>query len=1234
MTNPVPPIGLSLSARHTSAGPPEPPGYTTKLLDTAVAGLDVYAIRYTEKDGSPHETLGPGELVGFDRFFQLDKALAVGYEPRAVAVHPAARRAYVVNYGALSYSVSTVDLDAWTVIKEHKVNQGPFDVAVDTVRDRVYVTNGFQRKVQVFDVDGDLLEDIPAGTEISAIAVDETTGVLYVISGRQPGNPVRFAAILMRINPFTHEVTQVTVAPEFGGPQDVAVDPASNRIYVTLVGSHTIGIHPALVVIDLPTMGVLATVNTPSGTAKVAVNPGSNLAYVTSYTGVQAYDPVSGTILDTLELPGRAFGITCRQDDHMYVTDGAGPNLYQVNPAVTVHRPPYAAAGAPTAMIERDGKRDLFVIGADRAMWHTIWQRDQGWSQWRSLGGSFPVRARIAAVATGPEQWYAGGVDDSSRLVVTSNIRETGAPKWLPAGVGLPLGAPVTAVSTKSDGWVFFTVDGAGDILSIGGDNHASNTVVIEGKDLFAPGAEVAAVSRRPGHWDLLVLGTDGVVQLGWFVEGKGIHTWQPIGDRTAFPSGTPLAIYARMPHHLDAFAVDADGQLRTAWWSADEDDWTGWGTTAGTGFAPGVTTIAVDGNEFVLATHTIAPDGQVWLGVWRKNTGWVSEPLGRDAGVPHAPLAVAESGHQLDAAWTGPAGEVLTIRWSPEREEWSAVRIVQPIPVVDPVREVWLRHGGETGRFGQPLGPAQNAADGTGVFQEFEGGTITGRADLGWFALVGDIRQRWLDLGREAWAYPTTDETGTGDGKGGRFNHFRTSTVDASIYWTPETGAVDIAGTIRDRWAANGWERSGQHYPVAPEEPRTDGPGTQQRFQRGRIVLEPRGAICDPAYFTADIPDLGGWGTEVAIYLDGSSEFRGGVHNENLFEGYDFHVNVVLMSPTGTGVSFYRKGHVGADNPGPGDGNKEEWDESHPVNNRLQAAILEMQDATIRVSSDHTHDITGVLDDIVSFVFRFAAGVFPSPVPGLSMSALIFIGVSAGSLITNGSLGPGAHISEGLLWLAGPEGTFYALAADLLHNLGEKSREIHDHEYEWLKRHEVTDSTGTRMVEVFGEFLPPKDKILITDTIGAGDRPFVFPTWDGKYSLNLGPDGEADPINFDPKGYDPTNPSSRPAGHSFVHETMHAWQLYHRDTPSAYPIETSISQIWATISGNDPYDYEPAGQNFSHYGPEAQAELFADWYTGHDRHNPAVWNGTRMASTDHDYYRYAVDNVQAGNAG
>jgi hypothetical protein len=117
-----------------------------------------------------------------------------------------------------------------------------------------------------------------------------------------------------------------------------------------------------------------------------------------------------------------------------------------------------------------------------------------------------------------------------------------------------------------------------------------------------------------------------------------------------------------------------------------------------------------------------------------------------------------------------------------------------------------------------------------------------------------GTILGRWVELGREAgFGFPLTNETATPDDRR-RFNHF----TGGSIYWIPETGAVEIVGAMKSRWASAGWEQSSLGYPVAPEFIPSPGGVTLQDFEHGYIAmqtnLEPSSRIVmqSPQVFTA----------------------------------------------------------------------------------------------------------------------------------------------------------------------------------------------------------------------------------------------------------------------------------------------------------------------------------------------------------------------------------------------
>ena len=163
-------------------------------------------------------------------------------------------------------------------------------------------------------------------------------------------------------------------------------------------------------------------------------------------------------------------------------------------------------------------------------------------------------------------------------------------------------------------------------------------------------------------------------------------------------------------------------------------------------------------------------------------------------------------------------------------------------------IRDRWALLGFERGLLRYPITDETVTPDGTGRFNHFQGGSIYWTQKTGAHEVHGHIRNKWAALGweRSPLGYPTTDETVTPDGIG-RFSHFQ----GGSIYWTQNTGAHEVHGHIRNKWAALGWEKSALGYPLSDELATPDGLGRYNRFQRGSIYWtektgahEVRGAI------------------------------------------------------------------------------------------------------------------------------------------------------------------------------------------------------------------------------------------------------------------------------------------------------------------------------------------------------------------------------------------------------
>lgn len=154
-------------------------------------------------------------------------------------------------------------------------------------------------------------------------------------------------------------------------------------------------------------------------------------------------------------------------------------------------------------------------------------------------------------------------------------------------------------------------------------------------------------------------------------------------------------------------------------------------------------------------------------------------------------------------------------------------------------IRDKWAALGWENSFLGFPTTDETPTPNGAGRYNHFQGGSIYWSPQTGAHEVHGRIRDKWEAFGRETsfLGFPTTDESPTPDGVG-RYNHFQ----GGSIYWTPNTGAHEVHGYIRGRWQEMGWESSSLGYPVSDEQTLHGGPGRVSHFQHGRIEWTPSG--------------------------------------------------------------------------------------------------------------------------------------------------------------------------------------------------------------------------------------------------------------------------------------------------------------------------------------------------------------------------------------------------------
>jgi len=243
-----------------------------------------------------------------------------------------------------------------------------------------------------------------------------------------------------------------------------------------------------------------------------------------------------------------------------------------------------------------------------------------------------------------------------------------------------------------------------------------------------------------------------------------------------------------------------------------------------------------------------------------------------------------------------------------------------QPYEVHGAIRDKFNALGGPGGLLGYPTTNETGTPDGKGRFNHFTNGSIYYHPAIGAFEVHGAIHAEWASLGSEAYGYPLTDETGSADGVG-RFNHFRTflpdgTTADASIYWTPGTGAHEVRGAIRVAWAGLGFEKSFLGYPVSDEH--DSGGGRRSDFQNGSIFWTAAGgAQVQPQFFIVNAPSIT-FGSGISVggsgcltgFSDGTVHFTGHLHDSG-FPSYDCLAVFAIKDADGRAYAASHSGHV-----------------------------------------------------------------------------------------------------------------------------------------------------------------------------------------------------------------------------------------------------------------------------------------------------------------------------------
>src|SRR5262249_44159300 len=136
---------------------------------------------------------------------------------------------------------------------------------------------------------------------------------------------------------------------------------------------------------------------------------------------------------------------------------------------------------------------------------------------------------------------------------------------------------------------------------------------------------------------------------------------------------------------------------------------------------------------------------------------------------------------------------------------------------------------------LGQPT--AAETEDGKVRLRVYQYGRAYWSPTTNVYEVHGAILGAYLDVGGHVkLGVPITDELITPDGVG-RYDHFAKADGLASIYWSPGSGAHEIYGSIRGKWAQLGWEAGVLGFPTTGEIDTPDGVGRYNHFSKGGSI-------------------------------------------------------------------------------------------------------------------------------------------------------------------------------------------------------------------------------------------------------------------------------------------------------------------------------------------------------------------------------------------------------------
>lgn len=152
------------------------------------------------------------------------------------------------------------------------------------------------------------------------------------------------------------------------------------------------------------------------------------------------------------------------------------------------------------------------------------------------------------------------------------------------------------------------------------------------------------------------------------------------------------------------------------------------------------------------------------------------------------------------------------------------------------PIDQKFAALGGAAGFLGTPTNQESTCPDGIGRYRHYQHGSIYWSPATGAHEVHGLIRQKWAKLGWEKspLGYPKSDETAT---IGGRYSDFQGGVV---LWKNDAAEAFSVLSHIRGRYIVLNSEKGFLGFPITDEGKTPDGAGRYNHFEHGSIYWKP----------------------------------------------------------------------------------------------------------------------------------------------------------------------------------------------------------------------------------------------------------------------------------------------------------------------------------------------------------------------------------------------------------